>query len=246
MSTTQLWFLGTGIAVLLALLGLGFAAMSTNLRFKVPTWLPRVFFALAIAVVSVEGFYFWHTFTAARIIAVVGDVGLLIYLLLPLRKRTAKGRENKMLLGLGIFLIVAGIVAGSFLIESQSLIKTTIVYCCIRDNQYQVWAVNQGDDKDVVFVTLQTSSRITEIEPLMGANMPTVIEGGPNGNFVTFKITDLPPDVSLGYLIHVVSTAQTPSKFTAWSESTGKNIRTMYVGECSKITKIGPEETAPH
>ena len=220
--------------------------MATDLRFKVPPRLHRVLLASAIAVVSIEGFYFWHVSIIAQITAILADVGLLTYLFWPLRKRTIRGGKKKMLLGLGIAFIVAAIIGGSVLIESQTVIKTTIVYCCIRDSEYQVWADNQGDDKDVVFITLQTSSLITEVEPLMGASSPPIIEGGPNGNFVTFKIADLPPDVSLGYLIHVVSTAQTPSKFTAWSESTGKNIRTMYVGDCSRITKIGPEETAPH
>jgi hypothetical protein len=246
MNTTQLWVLGTGIVILLALLGLGFAAMSTNLRFKVPTWLPRVFFALAIAVVSVEGFYFWHVFTAARIIAVIGDVGLLIYLCLPLRKRTVKGRKGSMLLGLGIFLIVAGIVGGSFLIESQSSIRTTIVRCCIEGNTYHIWATNPpSNDKDTVFISLGTSSLITNIEALMGASLPTIIEGGVNANFITFKITELPPNVTLGYIIEVGYSAETPRNFTAWSETTKNSITVIFTGQCP-TWKFGPEETAPN
>lgn len=39
-----------GIAAMLALVGLGFAAMSTNPPFTVPAWLPTLFFALAALV----------------------------------------------------------------------------------------------------------------------------------------------------------------------------------------------------
>lgn len=250
MSTTQLWVLGTGIGALFTLLGLGFAAMSTNLRFKVPTWIPKVFFALAIAVLPIEGFYFWDASIVARIIAIVGDIGLIVYLFWPLRKRTVKGGKEKMLFGLGIFIIVAGIVGGSYLIESQSNIKsnveTTIVRCCVRGNEYQIWASNPpGNDKDTVFVTLGTSSMITNIKALMGASLPTIIEGGPNGNFITFKITELPPGVSLGYIIDVVSNAEAPHKFTAWSETKASNITATFIGECPKHGEWGPEETAP-
>jgi hypothetical protein len=181
MNATQSTVLQIGIGFLLTLVSLGAATMATDLHLKVPRWLHRVLFASAIGVASIEGFYFWHLSIVAQIIAIVADIGLLIYLFWPLRKGavTIRGGTKKMLLVLGMVLVVAGIVGGSVLIETQTVIKTTIVYCCIRDNEYQVWAVNQGDDKDVVFVTLQTSSGITEIEPLMGANMPTVIEGGP-------------------------------------------------------------------
>jgi hypothetical protein len=153
---------------------------------------------------------------------------------------------RKVIIGVGISIIIAGIIGGGFLIKSQMAVKTTIVYCCIRGNEYQVWAVNPpGNDKDSVFVTLGTSSRITEIEALMGASLPPIIEGGPNGNFITFKITELPPGVSLGYLIYVVSNAETPYKFTAWSETTTSKITARFVGKCPEIIEWGPEETAP-
>jgi len=154
-----------------------------------------------------------------------------------------------MLIVLGAFIIIGGIIGGGFLIKSQlnieSNVKTTIVYCCVRGNEYQVWAVNQGNHKDTVFVTLGTGSLITDIKALMGASLPTIIEGGPNGNFITFKITELPPGVSLSYLVDVVSNAEKPYKFTAWSETTTSNITATFIGECPKITGVGPEETAP-
>lgn len=151
-----------------------------------------------------------------------------------------------MIVGVGIFVVIAGIIGGGFLIKSQLAVETTVVYCCIRGDEYQVWAVNPPDsDKDTVFVTVGTSSRITQIEALMGASLPPVIEGGPNGNFITFKITELPPGVTLNYLIHVVSSAETPYKFTAWSETTTSKITAKFVGKCPEITGWGPEETAP-
>ena len=153
---------------------------------------------------------------------------------------------RKVIVGVGIFVVIAGIIGGGFLIKSQLAVETTVVYCCIRGDEYQVWAVNPPDsDKDTVFVTVGTSSRITQIEALMGASLPPVIEGGPNGNFITFKITELPPGVTLNYLIHVVSSAETPYKFTAWSETTTSKITAKFVGKCPEITGWGPEETAP-
>ena len=130
-------------------------------------------------------------------------------------------------------------------LEEMNNVKTTIVYCCVRDNAYKVWADNQGNDKDAVFVTLGTGSRITDIKALMGASLPTIIEGGLNANFITFKITELPPGVSLCYLIDVVSNAEKPHKFTAWSERTTSNITATFIGECRKVIGVGPEETAP-
>ena len=174
------------------------------------------------------------------------SVGLVCWSALPLLGRVSiKKGANKMLIVLGALIIIGGIIGGGFLIKSQLDIKTTIVYCCIRSNEYQVWAVNHGDDKDTVFVTLGTGSTITEVKALMGAGMPTIIEGGPNGNFITFKISELPPGVSLGYLIDVVSNAEEPYKFTAWSETKTSNVKTRFVDECPKITGVGPEETAP-
>jgi len=165
-------------------------------------------------------------------------------------KLSLKRGGSKVLIGLGIFIIIAGIIGGGFLIKSQlnikSSVETTIVRCCVRGNEYQIWASNPpGNDKDTVFVTLGTSSMITDIKALMGASLPTIIEGGPNGNFITFKITELPPGVSLGYLVDVVSNAETPYKFTAWSETKASNITATFIGECPKVTGVGPEETAP-
>jgi len=130
-------------------------------------------------------------------------------------------------------------------LKEMDNVKTSTVYCCVRDNVYQVWAINQGNYKDTLFVTLGTSSRIIDIKALMGATLPTIIEGGENGNFITFKISELPPSVSLGYLVNVISNAEKPRKFTAWSETMTSNIAARFIGECPKITGFGPEETAP-
>ena len=147
---------------------------------------------------------------------------------------------------LGVLIIIGGIIGGGLLIKSQLDIKTTVVRCCIRGNEYQVWASNPpGNDKDTVFVSLGTSSLITDIKALMGAGLPTIIEGGPNGNFITFKITELPPGVSLGYLIEVSSNAEKPHKFTAWSETTTSTITATFIGQCPEYGEWGPEERAP-
>ena len=130
-------------------------------------------------------------------------------------------------------------------IEKRLSVKTTIVYCCVRGNEYQVLADNQGNDTDTLFVTLGTDSMITGIKALMGASLPTIIEGGLNANFITFKITELPPSVSLGYLIDVVFNARKPYKFRAWSEKTKGNITATFTGECPKVVEVGPVETAP-
>jgi len=130
-------------------------------------------------------------------------------------------------------------------LKEMNNVKTTIVYCCVRGNEYQVLADNQGNDKDSVFVTLGTGSMITNIKALMGASLPPIIEGGLNANFITFKITELPPSIRLGYLIKVVSNAEKPYKFTAWSETIKSNITAKFTGECRKIIGVGSEETAP-
>jgi hypothetical protein len=124
-------------------------------------------------------------------------------------------------------------------------VKTTIVYCCIQDNEYHIWADNQGNDKDTVFVILGTNGLITDIKALMGASLPTIIEGGKNANFVTCKITELPPGVSLSYVVYVVSNAEKPYKFTAWSEKRTSNITARFVGQCPKVGRAGPVEIAP-
>ena len=159
---------------------------------------------------------------------------------------------NRMLIGLGIAGIVVcigGIIGCSFLIISQSNIKdgvkATIVYCCTRDNIYQIWADNKGNDKDILFVTLGTSSLITDFRTTMGASLPSIIEGGKNANFITFKIEQLPPSVSLTYLVYVSGSVEQPHKFTAWSEVTKNNISVKFVGECPKITEWRHEEKVP-
>ena len=157
---------------------------------------------------------------------------------------------SKVVIGLGIFIIIAGIIGGGFLIKSQlrieSNVTTTIVRCCIPGNAYQVWATNPpGNDKDTVFVSLGTSSMITNIKALMGASLPTIIEGGLNANFITFKITELPPNISLSYIIEVGYSAKTPRNFTAWSEATKSNITATFTGQCPQLGVAGPEETAP-
>lgn len=174
------------------------------------------------------------------------SIGLLCWSVLPLRKRISlKKGANKMWIVIGGLIIIGGIIGGGFLIKSQLDIMTTVVRCCIEGNAYHVWASNPpGNEKDTVFVSLGTSSLITDVEALMGASLPPIIEGGPNGNFITFKISELPPGVSLGYLIDVVSNAEAPHQFTAWSEKTGSNIRATFIGQCPQF-EFGPEERAP-
>ncbi len=130
-------------------------------------------------------------------------------------------------------------------LKEMNNVKTTIVRCCVEGNTYQVVADNQGNDKDTVFVTLGTDSRITDIKALMGAGLPTIIKGGLGGNFITFKITELPPNISLSYLIYVVSNEEKPREFTAWSERIKSNITATFTGQCPKFGAFGPEETAP-
>jgi membrane protein implicated in regulation of membrane protease activity len=48
MTSNDWTVIGILAAVVLALIGLGFAAMSTNAPFVVPVWVPYVFFALAV------------------------------------------------------------------------------------------------------------------------------------------------------------------------------------------------------
>jgi drug/metabolite transporter (DMT)-like permease len=109
MTTEQLTVLGISIAALLSLLGLGFAAMSTNQHFTVPKWVPKIFFILAIVVVSWIGFFFWNISIFGQIFGILGVIALIVYLFL-LRIHFKKGRHNKMLIGLGSILIVIGIV----------------------------------------------------------------------------------------------------------------------------------------
>jgi hypothetical protein len=162
-----------------------------------------------------------------------------------------KKRGSKVLIGLGIFIILGGIIGGYFLIKLQlnteSNVETTIVYCCINGNTYQVWAANKGNNIDTIFITLGTSGLITDFKANMGASLPRIIEGGKNANFITFEIDKLPPNVSLTYLIPVslyTGDEKRPRQFTAWSDVTKNNILTKYLGECSEI-EFGPLETAP-
>jgi LPXTG-motif cell wall-anchored protein len=168
-----------------------------------------------------------------------------IFWALSLRRK--KGGSN-MIFYLGIAFIIVGCVVVitqlDFHTESQSNIKTT-VRCCVLGNTYQVVADNQGNDTDTVFVTLGTSSRITDIKALMGASLPTIIKGGINANFINFKITELPPSIPLNYLVYVIDNAEEPREFTAWSERTKSNITATFTGQCPQIGAAGPEETAP-
>ena len=161
-----------------------------------------------------------------------------------------KKGSNKMLILLGIFLVVGGLVGGGILIKSQLDINSnatqTIVYCCTRNNTYQVWAVNKGNKTDTIFITLGVSSLITDFQANMGAKLPTVIEGGKNGNFITFEIEQLPPKVNLTYLIDVHDKAEQAYKFTAWSEIITSDIEAKFTGQCPSISKVGPEETMPY
>src|SRR4030042_1182771 len=130
-------------------------------------------------------------------------------------------------------------------LKEMTIVKTAIVYCCIGTNVYQVSVHNQGNDVDTVFVTLGTSGIIAGIEALMGASLPTIIQGGQNGTFISFKESGLPPGVNLAYHIHLRSNAEKPYKFTAWSETTKSNIPAEYIGRCPQWAGKGPEETAP-
>jgi hypothetical protein len=165
----------------------------------------------------------------------------------PNMQISLKKRGSKMLILVGAFIIIGGIVGGGFLIKSQLDVKNkvTTIYCCVRDNTYQVWADNKVNNTDTVYITLGTSSLITDFRAIMGASLPTIIEGGNNANFITFKIEQLPPNVSLTYLIEVNSIAEQPYKFTAWSEVTKNNISVKFVGRCPQITSVGLEETKP-
>jgi predicted RNA-binding Zn-ribbon protein involved in translation (DUF1610 family) len=87
MNTTDWWILGTGIAIIIGLPSMGFAAMSTNTNFKVPTWLPKIFFLVAIAVFPLEGWYFWHHDIYAKIVTIIGALAWIIYLVWPLLNR---------------------------------------------------------------------------------------------------------------------------------------------------------------
>jgi len=79
----------------------------------------------------------------------------------------------------------------------------------------------------------------------MGASLPTKIEGGINANFITFKIDELTPGLSLSYLVDTFYTAEQPYEFTAWSEETG-NISAIFIGKCPDVGAVwGPEETRP-
>ena len=78
----------------------------------------------------------------------------------------------------------------------------------------------------------------------MGASLPTPIEGGPNANFVTFKIDYLPSDTTLSYIIETYFNAEEPYEFTASSEETG-DIEAHFVGQCPHVGTVGPEEIAP-
>jgi hypothetical protein len=93
MTTVQWTVLGIAVAAILALVPTGFAAMSTNPPFVVPKWVPKIFFALSIAVASATAFYLWNTSVYAQIIAVVTVFALLIYLIWPLLKRNG-GQVN--------------------------------------------------------------------------------------------------------------------------------------------------------
>jgi hypothetical protein len=91
MDTTHWWVLGTNIVLCPSLIALGFQSMSTNSRWVVPHWLPKIFFALAIGDIVSVSFYFWGMNISAKIIATVSSIGLLIYLFYPLFKRKGVG-----------------------------------------------------------------------------------------------------------------------------------------------------------
>ncbi len=77
------------ISPLLPLIALGFAAMSTNPSFTIPSWVPLLFFVLAGIDILVVGFY----------------------LLFPMirRIRLKQGKRSKMIIALGFILAIVGI-----------------------------------------------------------------------------------------------------------------------------------------
>jgi LPXTG-motif cell wall-anchored protein len=168
-----------------------------------------------------------------------------IFWALSLRRK--KGGNKMFYLGIAFIIIGCAFIVRQldFRVEAQPTIKTT-VQCCILGNTYQVVADNQGSDTDTVIVTLGTSSMITDIKALMGASLPTIINGGINANFVNFKIPELLPHIPLNYLVYVAYDAEEPRDFTAWSERTKGNITATFTGQCPHVTGVGPEETVPH
>jgi hypothetical protein len=157
---------------------------------------------------------------------------------------------RKMLVGVGIAgiaICIGAIIWFGFLIKSQLDIdvKAATVYCCASANTYQIVVDNAGNDTETIFVTLGTSGLITDFKPLMGASLPNITEGGKNANFITFKVEQLPPNVSLSYLVSIAWKADQPHKFNAWSGTTKINIPVKFTGECPKIISVGPEEKAP-
>jgi len=178
-----------------------------------------------------------------------------LLLLIPAWPYLKKGNKSKMILGLGVVLVIGGLVIILTQIDFRTKttdevtthikLPDTAVYCCIGSRAYQLLVENKGVDKDVVFVTLMVDGQISGIKALMGASSPTILEGGVNANFITFKTGELLPGMSLGYLIDVNWTAAKPIKFTAWSDMTKGNLSTKFTGQCPSITSIGPEKTAP-
>lgn len=120
----------------------------------------------------------------------------------------------------------------------------TVIRCCIQGNTYHIWAQNGGDKQDAVVITLSTSWVITDWYPIMGASFPTLIEGGTNANFITFKIDELIPNIGLDYIVETYFNAEQPRDFTAWSEETG-NVSAIFIGKCPYVSSVGPVETIP-
>jgi hypothetical protein len=118
----------------------------------------------------------------------------------------------------------------------------TIVRCCILGNKYQIVAQNMGNKKDIVIITLGTNYSITEWYPIMDASLPTEINGGVGGNFITFKIDELIPNIALCYIIQTSFDAEKPRKFTAWSVETG-DVEAIFTGQCPAFGIAGPKET---
>lgn len=130
MMTTSTWIvLGIGIAAFGTFAGVGYSAMGANPPHVVSKWVPRMWFFLAITSAIATVVYILANLNPPIekwpwVVVIIGTIGLLVYIFWPLftkkyGRRTLKKEGSKMLIGLGIFIIIAGMVGGSFLIWSQ-------------------------------------------------------------------------------------------------------------------------------
>lgn len=178
---------------------------------------------------------------------------LVICEILWFKRAVVRQGRGKMIVGLGTFLIIGGLAVIvsqlDFHVATQVKMPNTLVQGCFEGNVYQVWAVNSGNDKDTIFITLvlPRGQQITDIQPKIGVSQPDIIQGGKGWEFVKFKITDLLPQEnnlpSPLYYVYVSTVASQPMEFSAWSEKISSNVTAQFHGQCPSITSWGPEET---